>query len=384
MTFLASSGNRLLRYELDTQGALRLQNEIELPSPVHYAWPHSRLRLMYVACSARMFTERDDGHMLVAVEVPANGGTMRQVGEPVPLAHRTIHMTVDPANSYVYCLFNDPPGIQVHALAADGTIGAQVAQPADLDFGIYSHQVRVMPGNRWLLVVPRGYDPRPGRGEDPGALLRYSIRDGRLAPVQKVAPGGGYGFGPRHLDFHPTLPVIYVSLERQNQVHVYRHDNGVIEETPWQVFDTLAPGKQGSPHQVVGGIHVHPNGKFVYVANRDDSHATRKASLAIGDNTMAVYAADETTGALTPVGNSELDAWHVRTFSIRPPYLVAASLQDIELTTPEGVRKEPATLGVFRIGADGLLTRVSQTPVETRGSMLWWSGFPSAYGAGWA
>jgi 6-phosphogluconolactonase (cycloisomerase 2 family) len=50
----------------------------------------------------------------------------------------------------------------------------------------------------------------------------FSFKDGQLANRGSIAPNGGYGFGPRNLDFHPGLPLVYVSLERQNRLDVYR------------------------------------------------------------------------------------------------------------------------------------------------------------------
>jgi 6-phosphogluconolactonase (cycloisomerase 2 family) len=381
MTFFASIGDRLVRYRLDAQGTPHRTAELVLPSPVLYAWPHPRLRVLYVACSTRMFTPRDEGHCLAAVAVPDDDSALELAGGPVPLASRTIHMTLDESGSFVFCLFNDPPGLQVHALALNGSIGLKVEQRADLDLGIYPHQVRVMPGSRHVVVAARGNDARPGRPEDPGALRRFALHGGRLEAAQVVAPRGGVGFGPRHLDFHPWLPCLYVSVERQNQLQVYRHADGVIADEPEQVLDTLAPGKPRH-EQFAGAVHMHPDGRFVYVANRDDTHAGRPASRDSGDNTMAVFRVDPRTGLVTPAGHNELGAWHVRTFSLQPPFLVAASLQEVPLAAP-GTAREPATLSVFRIGEDGLLAPVAQAPVSTGGTWQFWSGFVRAYGARW-
>jgi len=54
--------------------------------------------------------------------------------------------------------------------------------------------------------------------EEPGALKVFYYEGSKLTNEASVAPNGGYGFGPRHLDFHPTKPWVYVSLERQNRL----------------------------------------------------------------------------------------------------------------------------------------------------------------------
>jgi len=65
---------------------------------------------------------------------------------------------------------------------------------------------------------PAATIPLPAKPEDPGALKIFGFEDGQLTNRASIAPGGGYGFGPRHLDFHPAQPWVYVSLERQNKL----------------------------------------------------------------------------------------------------------------------------------------------------------------------
>jgi 6-phosphogluconolactonase len=79
-----------------------------------------------------------------------------------------------------------------------------------------------------------------GKPEDPGALKLFSFREGQLTNLMSVAPNRGYGFGPRHLDFHPSLPLVYVSRERDNKLDVYGRSNGVLDMRPIFVRQTLA------------------------------------------------------------------------------------------------------------------------------------------------
>src|SRR5439155_3400614 len=90
--------------------------------------------------------------------------------------------------------------------------------PEEIDPGIYGHQVRVSLGNKKVILVTRGHDAAGGSQEEPGALKVFDYARGKLSNEISIAPNGGYGFGPRHLDFHPTQPWVYVSLERQNRL----------------------------------------------------------------------------------------------------------------------------------------------------------------------
>src|SRR5512146_2778700 len=93
----------------------------------------------------------------------------------------------------------------------------------------------------------------------------------KLPLLGSVAPGGGYGFGPRHLDFHPTQPRVYGSIERQNKLHVYPLQADGIAREPLFVKNMLAGPQHEKTRQLAGAIHIHPSGGFVYVSNRADT-----------------------------------------------------------------------------------------------------------------
>ena len=74
--------------------------------------------------------------------------------------------------------------------------------------------------------MARGNGPTPSKPEDPGALKVFGYKDGVLTNRASIAPGGGLNFQVRHLDFHPSRPWVFVSLERQNKLHVYQITDG--------------------------------------------------------------------------------------------------------------------------------------------------------------
>jgi 6-phosphogluconolactonase (cycloisomerase 2 family) len=123
---------------------------------------------------------------------------------------------VDHAGEHVLVAYNFPSGFSVYKIKGDGSIGDEVPQSDNLEMGIYFHQIRATPSDRSILVVARGNNPEGTKPEDPGSLHVYGFRNGVLSNVRKIAPNGEYGFGPRHLDFHPTQPWVYLSVERQS------------------------------------------------------------------------------------------------------------------------------------------------------------------------
>ena len=132
------------------------------------------------------------------------------------------------------------------------------------------------------------------------------------------------------------------------------------------------------PGQAAGAIHVHPTGRFVYVTNRNsgvvDFEGTKVSNG--GENTVAVFAIDQTTGEPTLLHHSEARAIHLRTFSIDPSgrLLVAASILPLSVRDGTTVATLAAALSVYRIGSDGMLDFVRKYDVDTGKFMQFWSG----------
>src|SRR5690242_17778503 len=220
--FYASVGPELALYHIDVEKAsLARQSAVMLPAMVQYAWPHPAAPVFYVASSnggPGSTGGVGDTHHLTAFRIDRASGALTPHGAAVPLRWRPIHMSIDKTGRYALVAYNRPSAVSVHRLEPDGTIGEEVEQAATLDTGIYAHQIRVTPDNAAAILVTRGNDAEKDKPEDPGALKVFAFKEGQLTNRASIAPGGGLGFGPRHLDFHPQLPLVYVSLERQNRL----------------------------------------------------------------------------------------------------------------------------------------------------------------------
>ena len=378
-----SVGEQLRHFDVDVDSAaLTPRAAIALPSNVQYVWPHPLRQFLYVSTSDRSAGNAPvpgKVHRLCAVRVDASGA-LQMHGEPQALPARPIHTCVDATGSYAINAYNNPSLITVHRINKDGTLGAQVQQPSGLDTGIFAHQVRTTPSNRSVIFVTRGNDAGGGKPEDPGALKIYHFNDGVLSPAASIAVGGrgGLGYGPRHLDFHPTQPWVYLAVERQNKLHMHRMQGDNLVPEPAYVKDTLAAPSGDGLRQLAGAIHVHPNGRYVYVSNRADSTLDFNGTPVFrgGENSIAVYAIDPSTGEPTLIQHADPRSYHVRTFTIDPSgrLLIAASISDMRVRDGNHVRHVPAALSVFRIGADGKLDFVRKYDVELGGKLQWWAG----------
>ena len=381
-----SIGEELVRWDVDVEGAtLTRRDSVTLPSKVQYVWPHPSKKFLTVSTSdAPSGNSPDKGkvHLVCAVRVGANG-ELALHGEGAPLPSRPIHHCVDRSGNFALTAFNNPSHITVHRINSDGTIGALVEQAAKIDVGIYAHQVTVTPSNKLVVFPARGNDAKDGKAEDPGAIKVYNFKDGQLTPAQNIIGGNnGFHYRPRHVDYHPTQPWLYANIESENEVHMHRidatGDGDRIVEKPAFIKTSLAAARDPKMHQTTSAIHVHPNGKFVYTANRADGKVefNGKQVFAGGENSIAVFAIDPTTGEHTRIQSIDPQTHHVRTFSIDPSgkLLVSASIRDMWVKNGNDVRLAPAALSVFRIGDDGKLSFVRKYDVELNGKLQWWAG----------
>ena len=374
--FYASVGPALSLYDLDIDAAaLSKRATITLPANIQYLWPHPSRRYFYVVSSTGGPGIAGDAHFASALRVDPATGEAKLHGEPVRLPSRPIHTTVDASGEFLLTAFNIPSNITVHRLNADGTIGALVPQTEKLDSGIFAHQVRMTPSNRAAVLVTRGNNAEHGKAEDPGAIKTYSFDKGVLTNLASIAPGTGLGFGPRHLDFHPTEPWAYVSVERQNKLFMYKLDaaTGLARE-PSFIKETLAD-PLGKVEQGAGAIHVHPNGKFVYLTNRSfpaSPSGGRKMSAG-GENSVAVYAVDGESGQPMHIQSIDGLGVQLRTFSMDPDgrVLIAASI--LPVPRPDG-SVVTAGLTVFRMGSDGKLSFARKYDTDTGAFQQFWSG----------
>ena len=388
----AAVGADVFRFDVDVEQATLTRRESRmLPANVQEAALHPSGDYLYFGTSNGGSSYGSAGagpgapgtdHRLIAFRINPTTGALEPHGNFAPLPSRPIHLTTDVSGTHVLSAFNEPSGVTVHRLNADRTIGAEVKPGSPLDVGIYGHQVRVTPSNRTAILVTRGNNPTSTRAEEPGALKVFNYKDGVLTNRSALAPGGGYGFQSRHLDFHPSRPWMFLALERQNKIQVYGMSGETIGPEALYTKDTLADPQRVRPGQATSSIHVHPNGRFVYIANRSAGTTEVQGTpvWAGGENSIAVYAIDQQTGEPTLLQHAETRGFYPRTFAIDAGGRVLVVGNQVSLATREGgrIRTVPAGLTVFRILGDGTLEFSKTYDMDVSASRsLFWIGMAS-------
>jgi 6-phosphogluconolactonase len=376
----ANVGADLTHYDVDVAGAELIKRAtVTLPAAVQYAWPHASRRYLYVASSSSApgYAAGGTEHHVTALAIDPASGALTPHGAPIKLPTRPIHLSTDIPSGHILVAFNNPSAVRIYRINKDFTPGEEVKEP-EIDAGIYAHQIRVTPDNRLAILVTRGNEGTPIKAEDPGALKVFDYKDGALSNEVSIAPNGGKEFGPRHLDFHPTKPWMYVSIETQNKMYMYRMEGGKINPEIAYRVETLAEPNNIRARQAAGTVHVHPNGRFLYGANRAEATTEFQGKQVFkgGENSIVVYAVDQSTGEPKPIQHIETQKLHPRTFHIDPSgrVLVAEHNAPVNVKDGDAVKTVPAGLSVFRVGDDGKLTFVRTYDVDVGGKTMFWMG----------
>ena len=171
---------------------------------------------------------------------------------------------------------------------------------------------------------------------------------------------------------------MYVSIETQNKMYMFRMKNGKIN--PEIVFkaETLAEPNNIRARQAAGTMHIHPNGRFLYGANRAEQTVDYQGKKVFkgGENSIVVYAIDQSTGEPKPIQHADTKKIHPRTFHIDPSGRLLVAEHNLPLDVREGdaVKTVPAGLSVFRIGDDGKLSFVRVYDIDVGDKTMFWMG----------
>jgi 6-phosphogluconolactonase len=124
--YYASIGPLLRVFDVDVEGAtLTERGAITLPANIQYVWAHPARHTLYAVSSNGGPGVAGDKHRASALAVDPATGALRPHGDAAALPSRPIHVSVDASGRYLLTAYNNPSGLTVHRLNADGTIGAR-------------------------------------------------------------------------------------------------------------------------------------------------------------------------------------------------------------------------------------------------------------------
>ena len=206
------------------------------------------------------------------------------------------HLEVDATRSFAFVASYGGDEIAVLPLDENGAPADATMSfggTADPDFCRRAHQVRVHRSNRFVYV--------PCLASDHVAIFELDTAAGTVTPLPPAPTAAGAG--PRHMDFHPTLPVAYVIGEKDDTITIFDLD----ENTGALTNPSIVSTRPQNPTELgpASDVHVSPDGRYVAGINRNPR------------NELVIFDVDA-TGALTHAVSVSNGGEHARTFTFTP------------------------------------------------------------------
>jgi 6-phosphogluconolactonase len=295
----SAHGIVVFRFDADT-GALHPVQTV--PEVVNPSWLtlDGREQILFAA------NEEAEGRVSAFARDAATG-MLRPLNDQLSHGADPCYVSLDPSGRYLLVANYSGGTVAVLPVAVDGQLEAatcvihhQGSSIRPEQEGAHPHMIRPSVDGRFILVTDLGTDQV--------LVYRLDTSTGQLLPnAQGAAAVSEHpGAGPRHFAFAASGRVLYVINELDSTVTVYAYTPVRGELHARQVVSTLPDGVDGP---AIGNSCAHialsPDGRFVYGSNR-------------GHDSIAIWAVEDATGELRPVGYESTRGKTPRNFSLDP------------------------------------------------------------------
>jgi 6-phosphogluconolactonase len=264
-----------------------------------------------------------------------DSGALTRVGEQPSEGSAPCYVSVDRSGRVVLVANYNGGSVAMFPVESSGSLGPATSvvkhtgsgPTTDRQSEPHAHCIVADPSNRFALATDLGADRV--------FVYRLDLERKALQHVEGRDAVMRAGSGPRHIVFHPTLPLVFVACELDSTVATLRFDATRGALSLVDTHSTLPAGWTGTNYPA--DIHIAPSGRALYVSNR-------------GHNSIAVFLV-ASAGALTLDQVISTNGDWPRNFSLDPSgrWLLAAN-------------QKSNTIHVFgRDEASGKLTPTRQT-----------------------
>jgi 6-phosphogluconolactonase len=296
-----TDGIHLLRMDRRTGKLDRVASVDSGPNPSFLAI-HPNGRTLYAVNEIEKFSGKTSG-AVSAFAIARDTGALTRLNQQPSEGSAPCFVSVDRSGRAALVANYYGGSVALLPLQADGSLAAATQVVHHTGSGPnkerqdapHAHCILPDPSNRFVLAADLGADRVfVYRLDDEGKSLHHV--DGGDAVMRS-------GAGPRHIAFHPTLPLVFVSNELDSTVATLRFDSvrGIL--SPVATTSTVPAGWKGENYPA--DIHVAASGRTLYVSNR-------------GHNSVAVFSVAESTGTLALAQVIATDGDWPRNFSLDP------------------------------------------------------------------
>jgi 6-phosphogluconolactonase len=209
------------------------------------------------------------------------GGQLRELNRQPSMGKKPTHLAIDREGKNVLVANYTSGSVACLPIAEDGSLkpatGFSQHQGKGADpkrqEGPHAHSIYVDRADEHVYSADLGLDKI--------MIYRFNPAVGSLDPADPPFAAVAPGSGSRHLAFSARDEFIYCVNELNNTVTVFANQGGKGTLKEIQSITTLPADFKGSSN--TSEVQVHPNGKFLYVSNRDASPTGLESSLAHPD-----------------------------------------------------------------------------------------------------
>jgi 6-phosphogluconolactonase len=284
-----------------------------------------------------LYSAHGDGTQATAYRIDPATGALTVLNQQPTGGTNGVHLAIDATGTFLVLANYGSGSVAVLPISSDGSLGPR-SDLATLTGTLGPHRTQQetshphdCPFDRTGRVVVV-----PDKGLDKVFGFRLDTSRGTLVPGTPPAVASRAGAAPRHADFHPTKPYVYVINELDSTIATYQLDSEAAALKPLQVITTLPTSYTGN--NTGAEIVVAPTGRFLYGSNR-------------GHDSIAIFAIDPSTGVLASVGWESTQGKTPRFFGLDGPgtHLYAAN-------------QNSDTVVIFRVDqTSGKLTHTGET-----------------------
>ena len=262
-------------------GALSLLQEVDAVNPTFLTLDPTE-RFLFAAIEVRDYAEAVTGG-LHSYAVDPETGVIRFLSEVASKGRNPCYLSVTADGRFLLVANHEDGTVAVMPIAPDGKLSEAVDVKVDEridDRQPHAHFAAQDPSARFVLTTDTGTDRI--------MVYRLDPTSGRLMPHEPPFSTTHHGGTPRHLAFHPGGRHVFVNGEGDRTLSLFRFDaeSGTLHYL--NCVSTVPEGTPVSGHSTAQML-AHPDGRFVYVANR-------------GSNTIAIIAFDAQREKMAPVG----------------------------------------------------------------------------------
>ena len=271
-------GIHVYRVDPATGAWTHVQHVGNLVNPSYLALSHDQ-RVLY--------SVHGDSDFATAFALDPKTGEAKLLGRAATGGKNGVRQALDPSGKYLVVANYSSGSVAVLPIGPDGALKDQhqlVALPGEPgphkveQQSSHPHDIVFDPSGKFVLV--------PDKGLDRVFVFRFDGATGKLTPTEQGSVQSRPGAGPRHVAFHPKLPIVWVLNELNSTMATYRFDPEVREPQ-------AAPGD----HHPADRFHrLQHGGRNRGVAGRPLRLRSNR-----GHDSVAIYAANA-EGLLSPVG----------------------------------------------------------------------------------